>query len=62
MLALIDHAKEAPPSQPDVAMIALFDHEEVGSGSAQGACSTVRSVALQRVWNFLGPSSDPSRR
>ena len=49
MLALIDHAKEAPPSQPDVAMIALFDHEEVGSGSAQGACSTVRSVALQRV-------------
>ena len=59
MLALIDHAKEAPPSQPDVAMIALFDHEEVGSGSAQGACSTVRSVALQRVSELsrtlLGP-------
>ncbi|EOD24983.1 hypothetical protein EMIHUDRAFT_430284 [Emiliania huxleyi CCMP1516] len=55
MLALIDHAKEAPPSQPDVAMIALFDHEEVGSGSAQGACSTVMSDALQRVSSCFAP-------
>ena len=35
LLALIAHAKDAPSSQADVAMIALFDHEEVGSGSMQ---------------------------
>ena len=33
----------------DVSLIALFDHEEVGSESAQGAGSSVISEAIQRI-------------
>jgi len=55
MLALVAHAKAAPPTQPDVSMIALFDHEEVGSGSMQGAGSTVMAEALQRVSSCFAP-------
>ena len=33
----------------DVAMIALFDHEEIGSESFTGACSPVMAEAIQRV-------------
>ena len=51
--ALVDHAASAPPTQPDVAMIALFDHEEVGSESYCGAQSTVMSDTLQRVSSCL---------
>jgi len=47
--ALMAHAKAAPPSADDVCMIALFDHEEVGSDSSTGAGGPVMSESMQRV-------------
>ncbi len=43
----------------DVAMIALFDHEEVGSESSCGAGGPVMAEALQRVALCLAPSAEP---
>lgn len=40
----------------DVSMIALFDHEEVGSGSNPGAGSTLMRDAVQRISNALDDS------
>ena len=40
-----------------VRMVALFDHEECGSDSAQGAGSPVMLNALSRITNSF--SSDP---
>ena len=51
--AIVDHAASAPPTQPDVAVIVLFDHEEVGSDSYCGASSTVMADTLQRVSSCL---------
>ncbi len=39
-----------------VRMAILFDHEEVGSGSASGACSTLVSTAIERVLLEMGAS------
>ena len=50
MEALISHAASAElATDTDVAMIALFDHEEVGSESFSGACSPVMGEAISRV-------------
>mmetsp|Transcript_27447 Transcript_27447/g.57879 ORF Transcript_27447/g.57879 Transcript_27447/m.57879 type:complete len:468 (+) Transcript_27447:29-1432(+) len=60
LTALVQHAKAADPGgASDVAMIALFDHEEVGSESYCGAGSTVMAEALQRVAMCFG-SADVS--
>jgi len=32
--ALVDHSKDGLESDEDISMVALFDHEEVGSSSA----------------------------
>eukprot|EP00322_Chrysochromulina_rotalis_P005622 CAMPEP_0115840546 /NCGR_PEP_ID=MMETSP0287-20121206/6827_1 /TAXON_ID=412157 /ORGANISM="Chrysochromulina rotalis, Strain UIO044" /LENGTH=478 /DNA_ID=CAMNT_0003294161 /DNA_START=15 /DNA_END=1451 /DNA_ORIENTATION=+ len=53
--ALAAHAKSSTAAQPTVCMIALFDHEEVGSESACGAGSTVMAEALQRVSSCFAP-------
>ncbi|XP_076927639.1 putative aspartyl aminopeptidase [Bidens hawaiensis] len=57
--ALID-ATESEKSLEDesgVRMVALFDHEEVGSNSAQGARSPVMFDALSRITTFFSSNS-----
>lgn len=46
------------PAEETVQCIALFDNEEVGSVSAQGAVSNLLSAALERVLLALGRSRD----
>jgi aspartyl aminopeptidase len=58
-------AEPAPPAAPtaapplterDIALIALFDHEEVGSGSATGAGSPIMAEAVRRISGALASS------
>jgi aspartyl aminopeptidase len=54
-------ASQAPP--PDVCpLIVLFDHEEVGSGSAQGAGAPVLPTALERILLAQGLGRDDYHR
>ncbi len=48
--ALIDAPADSPPS----AVLCLFDHEEVGSTSAQGAASTLLPAVLERIAGSRG--------
>lgn len=50
--ALEDHALDLS-SDEDVSIVALFDHEEVGSGSNPGAGSTIMRDAVIRISNSL---------
>jgi len=45
----------------DVSMIALFDHEEVGSQSSTGAGSPILSEAITRISEALSGSSEDRR-
>ncbi|CAK9330287.1 unnamed protein product [Citrullus colocynthis] len=58
--ALIDStsSQTSLENEPGVRMVALFDHEEVGSDSAQGAGSPAMLNALSRITNSF--SSDSS--
>ncbi|KAI3896942.1 hypothetical protein MKX03_026701 [Papaver bracteatum] len=57
--ALIDStsSESSLEDEPGVRMVALFDHEEVGSNSAQGAGSPVIFDALSRVTDSLNSST-----
>lgn len=57
VLALID-AVTHPGSDPQVPVLALFDHEEVGSTSERGAQSTFLPVTLERIVAASGGSRD----
>lgn len=54
--ALIDatSSESSLEEETGVRMVALFDHEEVGSDSAQGAGSPVMLNAVTRVTNSFG--------
>jgi len=45
----ICHHAETDVTSSDVSVMAVFDHEEVGSGSAQGAGSPVMKNAVERI-------------
>ena len=49
MDAIIEEAKD-PSNNSNVSLLALFDHEEVGSSSAQGADSSLIPDTLQRIF------------
>ena len=52
--ALAEYAESgALESDEDISLIALFDHEEVGSQSAQGAGSPVMAEAVRRISSAL---------
>ncbi|XP_040988851.1 probable aspartyl aminopeptidase [Juglans microcarpa x Juglans regia] len=57
--ALIDatSSESSLEDETGVKMVALFDHEEVGSNSAQGAGSPVMVDALSRITSSFGPDS-----
>ncbi|XP_073013544.1 probable aspartyl aminopeptidase [Typha latifolia] len=56
--ALIDSScsESSLDDESGVRMVALFDHEEVGSNSAQGAGSPAMLDALSRITTFFSPS------
>lgn len=51
--ALHDHALSSLEKDEDVSIVALFDHEEVGSDSNPGAGSTIMRDAVTRISNSL---------
>ena len=56
---LIDHVKSGGvENDEDISMIAMFDHEEVGSASATGAGSPIIGEAVKRINEALGAGSD----
>lgn len=57
--ALIDATSPENSLEDEVGvrMVALFDHEEVGSNSAQGAGSPVMFDALSRITSTFSPDS-----
>lgn len=55
--ALIDTSSNLG-EETGIRMVALFDHEEVGSDSAQGAGSPVLIDALRRITAHFGDASE----
>ena len=52
---LIEHANiDALENDSDISMVAMFDHEEVGSSSATGAGSPIVGEAVRRISHVLG--------
>lgn len=52
--AIID-AHQAKIDNDEVSMIMLFDHEEIGSQSAQGADSNMAAEVTLRIFESLSP-------
>jgi aspartyl aminopeptidase len=51
--SLVDHAADGQDGDADISLVALFDHEEVGSDSSQGAGSTLMRDAVVRIGEAL---------
>ena len=49
----VNDPEKTPEAERDIALIALFDHEEIGSGSAVGAGSPIMGEAVRRISGAL---------
>ncbi|TLM83905.1 M18 family aminopeptidase [Pseudarthrobacter sp. NamE2] len=61
LVALIAHASSGAPAGP-VAVLAAFDHEEIGSNSRSGACGPILEDVLVRISDGLGASESQRRQ
>lgn len=61
LVALMAHAAAAPTTGP-IAVLAAFDHEEIGSNSRSGACGPILEDILVRVSDGLGASVSQRRQ
>ena len=57
--ALIETVKQDAAASQSICMAAVFDNEEVGSLTAQGADSTFLEDTLTRIWMSLRPAAAP---
>ncbi len=60
--ALIAHAGSTLPEGAPIAVLAAFDHEEIGSASRSGACGPVLEDVLVRISDGLGASASQRRQ
>lgn len=56
------HAVDADVAEPVIQLIALFDHEEIGSMSAMGAASNLLPVVVERIVATLGGGREDLHR
>ncbi|MEV4988871.1 M18 family aminopeptidase [Pseudarthrobacter sp. LMD1-1-1.1] len=61
LVALMGHAASAPDSGP-IAVLAVFDHEEIGSNSRSGACGPILEDVLVRISDGLGATVSQRRQ
>ncbi|MGF4044246.1 M18 family aminopeptidase [Paenarthrobacter nitroguajacolicus] len=61
LVALIAHASSVPTTGP-IAVLAAFDHEEIGSNSRSGACGPILEDVLVRISDGLGASVSQRRQ
>jgi len=61
LVALIGHAVAAKSDGP-IAVLAAFDHEEIGSNSRSGACGPILEDILVRISDGLGASVSQRRQ
>ncbi|MEV7662659.1 M18 family aminopeptidase [Paenarthrobacter sp. NPDC089316] len=61
LVALIAHAAAAPKGG-SIAVLAAFDHEEIGSNSRSGACGPILEDILVRISEGLGASVTQRRQ
>jgi aspartyl aminopeptidase len=64
LMALINHAVSpgSTEEQTPIAVLAAFDHEEIGSASRSGACGPVLEDILVRISDGLGASVSQRRQ
>jgi aspartyl aminopeptidase len=61
LMALIAHAGSAPANGP-IAVLAAFDHEEIGSNSRSGACGPILEDILTRISDGFDASVSQRRQ
>jgi len=62
LVALIGHAASDVPAGGPIAVLAAFDHEEIGSGSRSGACGPILEDILTRISDGLGATVSQRRQ
>ncbi|OFI36532.1 M18 family aminopeptidase [Arthrobacter sp. SW1] len=62
LAALIAHAADGTQAGGPIAVLAAFDHEEIGSASRSGACGPILEDILTRVSDGLGATVSERRQ